>query len=707
MRSTNSIQIPKPATINSAVKPSPGTTKHPISKLQSLSSAQINSQKPSMAKPSSPKLSFASSKPSTLSGLQKAHTSSVNSLNRAGSMASKMSSSYTSSTFTHNPRITQNSFGSTSRLTFQQQRTSKPGVTSSTQSSTIKQSFKDKPNTPTNSSIPGFHTGSSFTGKGRSNTMHSSFQTPGSLKSKTYTSISLQKGNMTPPPTNSKVTPGTNPSLRPLPLPGLNSKTSNVSITPSKPILTTGRTIHSATVKAKLTPINTSMLSSSPGMSSAGLPISKSLSLSSKTTNSTTKSLLDLSSSPINRHANFSASRMHRDGSMDGAYRPDLPSLNGEPRRPLTPSQVLQNFKQFLSPYEWKEIYSYPEIWTFGIKYPRTHVREDSDICTFVDSSGNFCVFPGSHVAYRYEIIDNLGKGSFGTVMKCFDHKMGVEVAIKAIRSAAKFVQQAKVEIDILNNINSWDPENTHHAIRMLDTFTFRGHKMIVFELLNMNLYDFIKFNDFQGFNENIVRKVTYQVLKCLALLASHNVIHCDLKPENVMINPATTAIKVIDFGSSCIADQRVFTYIQSRFYRSPEIILEMPYGPAIDMWSLGCIVAELHSGYPIFPGSGENEQLERIMEYLGAPPLSMIMKSRRRVLFFDSSNNPRFSSYSHGKQRGPASSRNLANFLGTKDPDFLDFVSRCLDLDPATRMTPDEALQHPWIQVSRPGVRF
>ena len=93
--------------------------------------------------------------------------------------------------------------------------------------------------------------------------------------------------------------------------------------------------------------------------------------------------------------------------------------------------------------------------------------------------------------------------------------------------------------------------------------------------------------------------------------------------------------IKVIDFGSSCFENEKVYTYIQSRFYRSPEVILGMNYNMAIDMWSLGCILAELYTGYPIFPGENEQEQLSCIMEVLGVPDKDLINRSSRKRLFF------------------------------------------------------------------------
>lgn len=99
------------------------------------------------------------------------------------------------------------------------------------------------------------------------------------------------------------------------------------------------------------------------------------------------------------------------------------------------------------------------------------------------------------------------------------------------------------------------------------------------------------------------------------------------------------SGIKVIDFGSSCFNDKRIYTYIQSRFYRAPEIVLGIPYTAAIDMWSFGCILVELYTGFPIFPGESEMEQLHMIMEVRGIPSANVLASSTRRKLFFDENN--------------------------------------------------------------------
>jgi dual specificity tyrosine-phosphorylation-regulated kinase 2/3/4 len=234
--------------------------------------------------------------------------------------------------------------------------------------------------------------------------------------------------------------------------------------------------------------------------------------------------------------------------------------------------------------------------------------------------------------------------------------------------------------------------------INFTQSFYFRGHLCISTELLGMNLYEFIKAYEFKGFSLTLIRRFTKQMLSSLCLLKSKRVIHCDLKPENILLaHPMHSEIKVIDFGSSCFEHEKVYTYIQSRFYRSPEVILGMSYGIPIDMWSLGCILAELLTGYPIFPGENEQEQLACIMEIFGPPEKHLIEKSSRKKLFFDSMGKPRVTVSSKGRRRRP-SSKTLQQALKCDDDAFLDFIQRCLRWDPERRLKPDEAMQHEFV---------
>ncbi|KAG6878758.1 hypothetical protein C0993_008057 [Termitomyces sp. T159_Od127] len=295
-----------------------------------------------------------------------------------------------------------------------------------------------------------------------------------------------------------------------------------------------------------------------------------------------------------------------------------------QPGTPSSPASVLRNSAQYLSDYERKEILDYPSVYYLGAKSKKKPATLDNSTNNYGydDERGDYLVVAKDHLAYRYEVIDTLGKGE--------------AVAVKIIRNKKRFHHQALVEIKILDNLRKWDADGTHHVLKMIEHFYFRNHLCIATELLSINLYELIKANGFVGFTTALIRRFTSQMLMSLSLMRHHHIVHCDLKPENVLLrHPTRSAIKVIDFGSSCFDDERIYTYIQSRFYRSPEVILGLTYSMAIDMWSLGCILAELYTGFPIFPGENEQEQLSCIMEVLGVPDKDYINRSTRKKLFF------------------------------------------------------------------------
>jgi dual specificity tyrosine-phosphorylation-regulated kinase 2/3/4 len=369
------------------------------------------------------------------------------------------------------------------------------------------------------------------------------------------------------------------------------------------------------------------------------------------------------------------------------------------PKDRVSPAQALKMAD--LNIFERGEIIDYREIYFCGTQTAKKHTGDlHSGAANFGydDDRGDYNIVIGDHLAYRYEVVDVLGKGSFGQVVRCVDHKTGFLVAIKIIRNKKRFHQQALIEVNLLQKLKEWDPHGKHSVVNFTQSFYFRGHLCISTELLGMNLYEFIKAHEFRGFSLKLIRVFTKQMLSSLVLLHAKKVIHCDLKPENILlVHPLNSEIRVIDFGSSCFENEKVYTYIQSRFYRSPEVILGMSYGMPIDMWSLGCILAELFTGYPIFPGENEQEQLACIMEVFGPPEKHLIEKSSRKKLFFDSLGKPRLTVSSKGRRRRP-SSKDLRQALKCDDDAFLDFISRCLRWDPARRLSPHDALKHEFL---------
>lgn len=144
----------------------------------------------------------------------------------------------------------------------------------------------------------------------------------------------------------------------------------------------------------------------------------------------------------------------------------------------------------------------------------------------------------------------------------------------------------------------------------MISHFFHHNHLCIVFELLSHNLYEVTKQS--KSLSLSLVRKFAYQLLNTLNFLFNEvQIIHSDLKPENILLREANMiGIKIIDFGSSCRTNDKTFNYIQSRFYRAPEVLLGMDYSHPIDIWSLGCILVELHTGVPLFPGQDSYDQV-------------------------------------------------------------------------------------------------
>ncbi|KAI8973739.1 kinase-like domain-containing protein [Mycotypha africana] len=331
---------------------------------------------------------------------------------------------------------------------------------------------------------------------------------------------------------------------------------------------------------------------------------------------------------------------------------------------------------------------------------------------------------------YQYRVIDLLGQGTFGQVVKCQRVSTGELFSVKLNKQL--------------------DPNDEHHILRLHHVFSHKNHLCLVFELLSYNLYDLIGHNRYRGFPVEKVRAFAVQILDTLCLLKKAKIIHCDLKPENILlVNEKSLTIKVIDFGSSCHEANRIYTYIQSRFYRSPEVILGMRYTSAIDMWSFGCIVAELYLGLPLFPGSSEYNQLFRIVETLGIPSKDMLSKGRNTGVYFNriqvgpdsyeyelksreqysQENNknelPRKKYFPQTKLRDIILDFNNGKPRLTKEEErrrrssgshyypreehdrqkelegrlcILDFLYGVLELNPLKRWTPHQALQHPFI---------
>ncbi|OQR85159.1 serine/threonine-protein kinase minibrain-like isoform X1, partial [Achlya hypogyna] len=312
----------------------------------------------------------------------------------------------------------------------------------------------------------------------------------------------------------------------------------------------------------------------------------------------------------------------------------------------------------------------------------------------------------------RYRVTGKkMGKGSFGQVLEAIDIQTSKPVAVKIIKNRKAFERQVQSEIDILEYLHRSGAGQDNHIVELLDRFVHRGHHCLVFELLSFNLFQLLQSTKYTGIGLKLLRKFMRQVLESLQYLAESSIIHCDLKPENiVLVNRSKSQVKLIDFGSSCRVGKEVFQYLQSRFYRAPEVILGLKYTEAIDMWSLGCILVEMHSGSPLFDGANVTDQLHKIVAVLGMVPTDIINQLSLMQ------RNKYFARTSTGYALKPNESEPLPPHRSLYDiatcegrrfgekghslPEyaiFMDLVTKMLEYDPRKRISPSEALAHPF----------
>lgn len=211
---------------------------------------------------------------------------------------------------------------------------------------------------------------------------------------------------------------------------------------------------------------------------------------------------------------------------------------------------------------------------------------------------------------------------------------------------------------------------------------------------------------DYQGFDYGLIRRFAIQLLAGLKYLKALGVIHCDLKPENILMKQKDkSGIVIADFGSGCLENEIVYTYIQSRFYRAPDIMLGVfPYTEQIDMWSFGCILIELFTGFPLFPGTNEREQMQLVIDVIGNPNESVLQRSTRKDMFTQFKEERTAVPAAKGSEvLSDKEKEERLKYIMTKlrevpDPLFVNLIARCLEWDPLKRLTPDEGLNHEWI---------
>ncbi|KAJ3910751.1 kinase-like domain-containing protein [Lentinula edodes] len=350
-----------------------------------------------------------------------------------------------------------------------------------------------------------------------------------------------------------------------------------------------------------------------------------------------------------------------------------------------------------------------------------------SNLDSAADSEGYYAVILGEQLdGGRYQVFSSLGKGMFANVVRArvlvpeANEPTGREVAIKIVRCQESMYKAGLKEVQMLNKLKQADPDDKKHIVRIERTFEHRGHLCIVFESLSMNLRDVVKrFGKDVGLNIRAVRAYAHQLFLALGLLKKIGVMHADIKPDNILVNEQKSLLKLCDLGSASDASENEITpYLVSRFYRAPEIIMGIPYDPSIDIWSIGCTLYELYTGKILFPGRSNNHMLLLMMELKGRFNSKIIKKAKFGDSYFDDMGG--FNSVEKDRVLGtdvvkkvhlskpvrdlrsrlmPPTSVKMKDDENKLLTSFIDLLDKCLVLDPARRITPREALVHPFIR--------
>ncbi|XP_070209076.1 uncharacterized protein [Littorina saxatilis] len=330
------------------------------------------------------------------------------------------------------------------------------------------------------------------------------------------------------------------------------------------------------------------------------------------------------------------------------------------------------------------------------------------------DADGHLLYRQGDVLQARYEVVSTLGEGTFGKVVECKDRrKNGERVALKIIKNVEKYREAAKLEINVLEKLREKDPVGKYMCVQMLDWFDYHGHVCISFDMLGLSVFDFLKDNNYIAYPIEQVRHISYQLCYAVNFLHENQLTHTDLKPENILFVDADfesvynskrrreekrikkTDIRLIDFGSATFDHEHHSTIVSTRHYRAPEVILELGWSQPCDVWSIGCIMFELYTGYTLFQTHDNKEHLAMMERILGSLPYRMAKKTKTNFFY-------------HGRldwdPLTPAgryvreNCKPLYHYLVDKDPahvDLLDLVEKMLEYMPEQRISLRETLRH------------
>nr|AVK87131.1 mitogen-activated protein kinase p38 [Anadara broughtonii] len=289
-------------------------------------------------------------------------------------------------------------------------------------------------------------------------------------------------------------------------------------------------------------------------------------------------------------------------------------------------------------------------------------------------------------VPQKYQLLTAVGSGAYGLVCSAVDTTSNAKVAIKKLSRPFQSPIHAKRTYREIRMLKHMNHEN---IIGLLDVFTPTttyeefNDVYLVAPLMGADMSNILKT---QKLSDDHVQFLVYQILRGLKYIHSAGIIHRDLKPSNIAVNE-DCELKILDFGLARHTEDEMTGYVATRWYRAPEIVLNwMHYGQTVDIWSVGCIMAEMLTNRPLFQGNDHIDQLNKVLSLVGNPNQKLLDKINSKEARDYVSSLPKF-----GKKEFKEV------FIGA-NPKAVDLLERMLDLDPDTRITAVEALAHPYL---------
>ncbi|CAN0402278.1 unnamed protein product [Lampetra planeri] len=306
------------------------------------------------------------------------------------------------------------------------------------------------------------------------------------------------------------------------------------------------------------------------------------------------------------------------------------------------------------------------------------------------DEEHNYILDPHVHLNYRYEVLKTIVVGDQGQVIECRDHKTNNIVVVKMLVTPLSSTDEI-LEMGLKRAMERQrkDYNQDSNVVKVLDDFTFRGHYCIVLERLKESLQQVIEEAGLRGLDMALIKAYTREILTFLKHMELKEAVHAAIRPNNIMVKDTVAGtIRVMDFKTSFTVGSQP-RHGDALPYIAPEMLLGYDLTCTADIWSLGCMVAEMATGKQLFQPNNEDDFLLSCMERLGVPPRNFIHAAPYGLIYFGGWKKP----YSL------PGSFPLHSVLNSQDTEFVDFISRCLQWDPNLRMTPTQALAHSWLQ--------